>query len=96
MQFVQKRMMNIVVDRTCYTWLYAWLNVQKHVLTQMQTKSINTEKCADQKRYMLIYRLVSGRGMQKAVQGLFTLTCRCPAVTPSNMAESMLRGGVGD
>lgn len=47
---------------------YAWKSVQRYVLTQMQTMSINTEKCADQKRGVLIYRLVSGGGMQKAVQ----------------------------
>lgn len=38
------------------------------MLTQMQTMSINTEQCADEKLCMLIYRLVSGGGMQKTGQ----------------------------
>lgn len=34
----------------------------------MQTMSINLENCTDQKCCVLIYRLVSHGGMQKAVQ----------------------------
>lgn len=95
-QFMQKRMMNIVVDRTCYRLLYAWLNVQKHVLTQMQTKSINTGKCADQQRNMLIYRLVSGGGMQKTVLGFVHTNVQVPCSNSFQYGwECIFMGWVG-
>lgn len=44
----------------------------------MQRMSINIAKCADHKLRVLIYRLVSGEGMQKAVQAWFIRTAQLP------------------
>lgn len=84
--FGEKRTIYIVVDCTCL-WPASHVHGQKYVLTEMQTMSINTEKCADQKQCMLIYRLVSGRWRNaQCSPEMFLWTCRCPALTLFKMA----------